>query len=81
MPTMVTPVSNPSLWSELNAIRVQDSNFTGTPATWIYYEGKTYKPVMLADGSWVFNVYTNEELYDSGSLTDPAGGEYGEIDG
>lgn len=72
MPTLITQTSNPALWADLEAVR--------SGSQWVYLGQEAYKPVVLDNGSWAFNYYTQQELYDSGSLSNPAGGSYGDLE-
>lgn len=74
MPTLITQTSNPTLWSALESDR--GSLLRG----WVYHSGMNYLIRSMADGSIAYDQYTSREQYDSGSLKDPAGGQYTKLD-
>lgn len=73
MPTQITQASDPTLWAELEAIRLRDE--------WIYLDQQQYRPVLMGDGSMAYDHYTRAELMDARSLIGSLGASYKELDG
>jgi hypothetical protein len=75
MATRITQTGNPALWAILNTKWLEDSE-----KGWVVSGGIHYQVGELTDGTMFFLGYTNEELYDSRSITESKQATYKKLD-
>ena len=72
---LITSTSDPTLWGQLEASHDQDPN-----ASFVMHGGKTYRVIQETTNTVAYLLKTNEELFDSRSITGSKPASYNKLD-